>query len=115
MDDPALTFVFNVLFLLLVPLVIGLASSTLLRATLWSASAIYLLPAFRFSLEMIYRISSDAGPPEWPIIANWLRVMAGSAAIGACMGLAFYCLKRMLQWLWRAVRSSSRGNSGVSS
>ena len=108
MEEFEFTLVFRLLFLVFAPLIIGLAASTALRATIYSAFAFYIVPAITLSWEFLpVLFTPDAARPEQAVVMNALRVLLGSAAAGAVLGLVFYGIKRLFQRTWRRMRPAT--------
>ena len=93
--DPSFTFILRVSYLVLAPVLAGLAASTALRAVLYAGCALYLMPAASFSLDLIQLLLAGEGPPSASVIINWVRTMLGSAVAGGVLGLLTYGVKRL--------------------
>jgi hypothetical protein len=94
--DPSFTFILRVSYLVLAPVLAGLAASTALRAVLYAGCALYLMPAASFSLDLIQLLLAGEGPPSASVIINWVRTMLGSAVAGGVLGLLTYGVKRLI-------------------
>jgi Na+(H+)/acetate symporter ActP len=95
-DDPSLTFILRASYLVLAPVLAGLAASTALRAVLYAGCALYLMPAASFSWDLIQQLLAGEGPPSASVIINWVRTMLGSAVAGGVLGLLAYGVKRLV-------------------
>jgi len=95
-DDPSFTFILRASYLVLAPVLAGLAASTALRAVLYAGCALYLMPAASFSWDLIQLLLAGEGPPSASVIINWLRTMLGSAVAGSVLGLLAYGVKRLV-------------------
>jgi Na+(H+)/acetate symporter ActP len=95
-DDPSFTFILRATYLVLAPVLAGLAASTALRAALYAGCALYLMPAASFSWDLIQLLLAGEGPPSASVIINWVRTMLGSAVAGSVLGLLAYGVKRLV-------------------
>lgn len=95
-DDPSLTFILRASYLVLAPVLAGLAASTALRAMAYAGCALYLLPATSFSWDLIELLMAGEGPPSASVIISWIRTMFGSAVAGGVLGLLIYGVKRLV-------------------
>jgi|SoiMethySBSTD1v2_1073268.scaffolds.fasta_scaffold49121_2 hypothetical protein len=106
MDDPALILAMRVLTLVGAPIILGLAASTWLRAALYSALALYLLPVATFGWELYALYAAGAPLPGREAALKQVHLLIGSAVAGATLGLLVYAAKRLCQAAWRAVRAT---------
>jgi Na+(H+)/acetate symporter ActP len=95
-DDPSFTFILRASYLVLAPVLAGLAASTALRAALYAGCALYLMPAASFSWDLIQLLLAGEGPPSESVVINWVRTMLGSAVAGGVLGLLTYGVKRLV-------------------
>ena len=95
-DDPSLTFILRASYLVLAPVLAGLAASTALRAMLYAGCALYLMPATTVSWDLLQLLMAGEGPPSASVIVNWMRTMLGSAVAGGVLGLLTYGVKRLV-------------------
>ena len=95
-DDPSFTFILRASYLVLAPVLAGLAASTALRAILYAGCTLYLMPAITLSWDLIQLLMAGEGPPSTSVIINWIRTMLGSAVAGGVLGLLTYGVKRLV-------------------
>ena len=89
MDDPALILAMRVLTLVGAPIILGLAASTWLRAALYSALALYLLPVATFGWELYALYAAGAPLPGQEAALKQVHLLVGSAVAGAVAGGTF--------------------------
>jgi hypothetical protein len=105
--DTILADIFPFLFLIFVPLLLGLASSTAIRAALWTALAFLLQIMIAFHEEIFLQRTAGA-PLTYDRFLHVTRLLIGSPIIGGVLALLVYAAKRFVRTLWRLLRSTRR-------